>query len=94
MRVVRTPKDVYGNELVEGDTVVFVTSGYCHRSSIARGVFTGISPCGGFKITAEYSHGGTRKTTLQRNKVVKITPAAPPTQPWQWLGTHETSSSR
>jgi len=85
--------DILGQELVPGDLVVFVASGYCHRVRFDSGTFKGVHKNGGYQIETRWSWDPavTRITTLKDNRVAKINPPKPV---WQWLGTHETSSSR
>lgn len=85
-------KDIYGTELNPGDDVAYITTGYGHRVTFAKGVFLGVHKNGGYQIetTNEWTKNK-YKTTLQCNRVIKINPIPPK---WRWEGTSETSYSR
>ena len=93
--------DSFGSEVQVGDEVAFVTSGY--SVSLRKGTFIGVTPSGRTKVKTIVSRWAWRPdgnytkesyettTVLQNNLFIKLNPPKPA---WQWLGTHETSSSR
>ncbi len=88
-------KDSFGTVTNIGDEVAFVTTGRCHSVNFNRGTVVGVSKSGGLQVKyirdSWYRRGEETTTTLQLNRFIKLNPPKPA---WQWLGTHETSSSR